>query len=87
MGLKSTGKGLGMTEVLGWQRRHAIHIVSELPDDPADALAVLRFATEVVERFLLPQEPVPRPAPVLSLVAASLSLALNETGSPASSPS
>lgn len=73
-----------MTDCLGWQKRHAIHIVSELPDDPQDALTVLRLATEVVERFLCPQE---RPAPALSLVAASRSLSLTETGKPSSSPS
>lgn len=73
-----------MTENSGWQRRHAIHIVSELPEDPQDALAVLRLAVEVVERFLIPQD---RPAPALSLVAASRSLSLKETGKPVSSPS
>lgn len=73
-----------MSESLQWQRRHAIHIVSELPEDPEDALAVLRLAMDVVERFLVPQE---RPAPVLSIVAASRSLSLNETGIPSSSPS
>jgi hypothetical protein len=37
-----------------WQRRHAIHVVGELPDDPAEALIVLRLATELVEKFLIP---------------------------------
>lgn len=73
-----------MSEGLGWQRRHAIHIVSELPDDPDDALMVLRLAIEVVERFLAPQE---RPAPALTLVSASRSASLSETGKPPSSPS
>lgn len=75
---------MGMNECLGWQRRHAIHIVSELPDDPQDALAVLRLAIEVVERFLMPQE---RPAAPLTLVTASRSRSLNDTGNPSSSPS
>lgn len=68
-----------------WQRRHAIHVVSQLPDDPQDALAVLRFAVEVVERFLVaPQVALARP---LSFVAAARSRSLSETGSPPSSPS
>jgi hypothetical protein len=68
-----------------WQRRHAIHVVSQLPDDPEDALAVLRFATVIVERFLMaPQEPLARP---LSLVSAARSLSLKETDNPLSSPS
>jgi hypothetical protein len=74
-----------MTESLAWQRRHAIHIVSELPEDTQDALTVLRLAIEVVERFLADQE---RPlAPVLSVVSASRSRSLSETGKPVSSPS
>lgn len=74
-----------MKEEQAWQRRHAIHVVSQLPDDPEDALAVLRFAIEVVERFLVaPQEPLARP---LSLVCARRSLSLSETGKPPSSPS
>jgi hypothetical protein len=35
-----------------WHRRHAIHIASELPDDPEDAIMVLKLAMEVVETFL-----------------------------------
>ena len=73
-----------MTECIGWHRRHAIHIVSELPEEPQDALAVLRLAIEVVERFLVPQD---RSVPALSLVAASRGLSLKETGKPPSSPS
>lgn len=37
-------------------RRHAIEIVSQLPENPADALRVLQLAKEVVERFLCNQE-------------------------------
>lgn len=73
-----------MNDPLAWQRRHAIHIVAELPDDPQDALAVLQLAIEVVERFLAPQA---RSAPALSLVSSSRSLSLSETGKPPSSPS
>lgn len=33
-------------------RRHAIQIAAQLPDDPAEAIEVLRLAAEVVENFL-----------------------------------
>jgi len=36
-----------MGEVLAWHRRHAIHIASQLPEDPEDALAVLRAALKI----------------------------------------
>lgn len=75
-----------MSETLGWHRRHAIHIVSELPEDTQDALTVLRLAIEVVERFLAPSQERPE-VPLLSVVAASRSRSLNETGNPPSSPS
>lgn len=75
-----------MTESQGWQRRHAIHIVSELPEDPQDALMVLHLAIEVVEQFLLPQDRLAA-APVLTLVAASRSRSRSDTGNPSSSPS
>lgn len=74
-----------MPEIQGWHRRHAIHIVSELPDEPGDALKVLRLAIEVVERFLdVPQETARTP---LSLISAARSLSRNETGNPPSSAS
>lgn len=77
-----------MGEVLAWHRRHAIHIASQLPEDPEDALAVLRLSMELVEKFLIaPQAPLDRPVAALSVVAASRSRSRNETGSPPSSPS
>jgi hypothetical protein len=78
-----------MSETLGWHRRHAIHIVSELPDNTADALKVLALAKEVVERFLEPPHEVLQEtrAPALSLVKAARNLSLSDTGKPPSSPS
>lgn len=38
-------------------RRHAIQIVAALPDSTEDALAVLAFAKELVEKFLASHEP------------------------------
>lgn len=35
-----------------WQHRHAIQIVSQLPDDEKDALAVLECAKYLVQHFL-----------------------------------
>lgn len=35
-----------------WQRRHAVQIVAQLPEDVADALAVLEEAKKLVEGFL-----------------------------------
>jgi uncharacterized radical SAM superfamily protein len=35
-----------------WQRRQALQIAAMLPDDPNDALQVLSYARELVEKFL-----------------------------------
>jgi hypothetical protein len=40
-------------------RRHAVQIVSALPDDPEDALIVLELARQFVEGFLIENQ---RPA-------------------------
>ena len=42
-----------------WQKRHAIQIASQLPDDPQDALAVLAYAKVLVEQFLCTTGPQP----------------------------
>ena len=40
-----------------WQKRHAIQIAAQLPDDPKDALLVLGLAMQIVEEFLMePQD-------------------------------
>jgi hypothetical protein len=44
---------MGMGMPLGWHRRHAIMIASQLPDKPEDALLVLQAAKELVEMFLM----------------------------------
>jgi hypothetical protein len=38
---------------LGWHRRQALVLASQLPDNQADALLVLQAARELVEKFLL----------------------------------
>lgn len=44
-----------------WLRRQAIQLAAQLPESPEEALVVLGFAREIVERFLTPdQVPVPR---------------------------
>lgn len=50
-----------------WHRRHAVQIVSALPDDSDDALAVLRLAVQLVAGFLAGSEVAPKPAPVIAL--------------------
>ena len=54
-------------EILPWHRRHAIHLASQLPDDTADALIVLRLAIELTEGFLAGSDK-PEPAKVLTIV-------------------
>ena len=81
--------------IKAWHRRHAIHIVSELPEEPADARAVLELALEVVEKFLIGEtkaEPKPKaqaraPVSCLSSARAARSLSLIEEESPSSAPS
>jgi hypothetical protein len=35
-----------------WQRRHAIQLAAQLPEDQADALLILEFAREIVIQFM-----------------------------------
>ena len=35
-----------------WHRRHALQIATQLPEDTGDALLVLDFARQLVEKFL-----------------------------------
>lgn len=52
-----------MKDFMPWHRRHAVHLASQLPEDPEDALAVLALTVELVERFLaVPQTATERPA-------------------------
>jgi hypothetical protein len=41
----------------GWRRRQAIQIVSQLPEDTDDALAVLDLAVLLVKSFLVETQP------------------------------
>jgi hypothetical protein len=47
------------------QKRIALQIASQLPDDPKDALLVLRYAREIIER-LHNDEPPSTSRPVLA---------------------
>lgn len=54
-----------------WRRRHALTLAGQLPENLADALAVLDFTREIVVTFLQTGVPEPvkaPPAPVVSLV-------------------
>lgn len=39
-----------------WHRRHAVQIAAALPDDPEEALLVLRLAEHLVRTFLAKPE-------------------------------
>lgn len=60
-----------------WQRRHAIQIAAQLPEDTRDALRVLELTRELVEGFLeggqarAPAEVVAFPASASSLAASA----------------
>lgn len=55
-----------------WLKRHALQISAQLPENPEDALAVLRFSMEIVEGFLRPSgAPQKAQGAVLPLRAAS----------------
>jgi hypothetical protein len=66
---------MGMPEN-AWKRRHAIQIAAQLPEDPADALAVLDLAKALVESFLVEAQPTrvlaPRPAGEVRAFPASI---------------
>jgi hypothetical protein len=49
-------------------RRHAIQMVSALPDDTQDALIVIEVAKRLVLEFLSEPEPTQKPAPVVRLI-------------------
>jgi hypothetical protein len=49
-----------------WHKRHAVHLVAQLPDNADDARAVLREAQNLVDSWLHP--PVTAPSKVLTLL-------------------
>ncbi len=51
-----------------WHRRQALMIASQLPDGPADALAVLECVRELVVTFLQSDAPEPARAAIITLV-------------------
>jgi hypothetical protein len=40
-----------------WRRRQALQVAAQLPDNPEEALAVLRHAETLVRSFLAPGKP------------------------------
>jgi hypothetical protein len=40
-----------------WRRRQALQVAAQLPDDPEEALTVLRHAQTLVRSFLAPRKP------------------------------
>ncbi|OSJ16831.1 hypothetical protein BST63_10605 [Bradyrhizobium canariense] len=48
-----------------WHRRHALQLACQLPEDSADALIVLRMATQLVTGFLAEDERTEKPGPVV----------------------
>jgi hypothetical protein len=51
-----------------WRRRQALMLASQLPDNPADALAILDLVRELVVSFLQGGAPKPAKAPVVTLI-------------------
>jgi hypothetical protein len=51
-----------------WHRRQAFMLASQLPESPADALAVLECVREPVVTFLQSDAPEPTKATVVTLV-------------------
>lgn len=52
----------------GWRRRHALQIVTQLPENHDDAIAVLELARELVDGFLVGEK---SDHPVLAFSSAS----------------
>jgi hypothetical protein len=40
-----------------WRRRQALQVAAQLPDDPEEALTVLRHTQTLVRSFLAPRKP------------------------------
>lgn len=72
----------------GWQRRHAVQIVAQLPENTEDALMVLELARDLVEGFLAGTGQRLRvvPSAEIKLFPAASSSALSLPGSPSSLP-
>ncbi len=51
-----------------WHRRQALMFASQLPETPADALAILECVRELVTTFLKSDAPEPAKATVVTLV-------------------
>ncbi len=55
---KSRGKSSREARNEAWQRRQALQVAAQLPDNPTEALAVLRHAETLVRSFLTGFKPV-----------------------------
>lgn len=49
--------GMRMPEDVRWRRRRALEVVSQLPEDPSDALFVLELARSLIENWLIEKAP------------------------------
>lgn len=56
------GKKSGMIMKNDPRRRTALHLAAQLPEDVNDALKVLEYAKELVEKYLSPDQPTSRRA-------------------------
>lgn len=72
----------------GWQRRHAVQIVAQLPEHTEDAVRVLELARELVEGFLAGTGHRLRVLPSADVVAfsAASSSVLSTPGIPSTLP-
>ena len=57
---------MAATKILPWHRRHAVMLASQLPENAADAVIILRLTPELAEGFLAGDDKPPE-AKVLTL--------------------
>lgn len=43
-------------KTVGWQKRQALTLASQLPDDPREALLILELTKNLVEQFLMDED-------------------------------
>jgi hypothetical protein len=55
-------------KIEAWHRRQAFMLASQLPDGPADALAILECVRELIVTFMQSDAPEPAKATVITLV-------------------
>lgn len=67
-------------------RRHAVEIVSQLPESPSDARTVLKYAGELVDRFLVDQDASGGSRPSLRAISSERSPVLPSSIQPVDKP-